>query len=169
MIEFMVISAPRSGSTWVSNWLNTDKTLCLHDLLSTVHYREWDSVESKKKLGVADTGVAVFHEFLNEHPARKLIIHRPLEEVNASLEEIGYPKLTSHWDGALDRIRGVHVDWRAVFTNPKSIYEYLLQEPFDEERHAELVKIEMQPQWAGLKINKEVTRNIIREVMELNA
>ncbi len=167
MIEFMVISAPRSGSTWAANWLTTDTTLCFHDPLSNIHYSEWDKLASDKILGVSDTGIGVFSDFLNSHPARKVILHRPLNEINESLSEIGYPSLTEHWNGALEKINGMHVGWRDIFNNPKSIYEYLLNKEFDSQRHAELVNIEMQPQWSGLKINKDVTKKILDEVRSI--
>lgn len=166
MIEFMVIAAPRSGTTWAANWLCTDSTHCLHDPLSNIHYSRWDSIKSHKMLGVSDTGIAVFHHFLNAHPARKVILHRDLNEVNKSLESIGLSRLPDQFNGALDRINGMHVDWHDLFDNPKPIYEYLLRRPFDKERHDELKKIEMQPNWAGLTINKDVTKAIVNEIME---
>lgn len=167
MIEFMVISAPRSGSTWAANWLTTDTSLCFHDLLSTTHYSEWDKTKSNKTLGVSDTGIGVFNEFLNNHPAKKVILHRPFEEINKSLADIGYPILTDHWNGALEKINGMHVNWLDIFDNPKPIYEYLMNKEFDPERHSELMKIEMQPQWSGLKINKDVTKRILEEIRSI--
>lgn len=167
MIEFMVISAPRSGSTWASNWLTTDKTLCLHDPLWKYHYSDLDNIQSRKKLGVACTGLYLFPEFVNKHPARKIIMHRDENEINHSLSEIGLITLHNYEDN-LNKIVGWHIDWTQIFTEPKSIYEYLTGLKFDPERHALLKEIEMQPYFDGLKIGHEVTAKLMRELDEIH-
>lgn len=73
--------------------------------------------------------------------------------------------MLSHlWDGALDRIEGFHYSWRDLFDNPKHIYEFLLELPFDVERHAELIKIEMQPDFEGLTINGTATMGLLNQI-----
>lgn len=164
MIEFMVIAAPRCGTTWASNWLTTDETLCLHDPLYTRHYTELDGIESKKVLGVSCTGLYHFPEWVSSHPARKVVLHRPLAEINESMDAIGLPLVTQGDLDRLHRIDGLHLDWRAMFDSPALMYEYLLQMEFDPERHAELKGIEMQPNFIGLSVGKEVTRRLIEEL-----
>ena len=105
MIEFMVIAHPRSGTTWAANWLTTDTTLCLHDPLAYRHYAEWDDFESSKMLGVSDCGVCAFPDFLNSHPARKVILHRDRKEI---AESLGMPEFLLSPDH-LDEIQGMHV------------------------------------------------------------
>lgn len=160
----MLIAAPRSGTTWAANWLTTDTTLCLHDPLWTRHYTELDAIQSSKRLGVSCTGLYLFPEWVNRHPARKVILHRPLPEINASLEEIGLPAVTPESHASLDLIDGLHFNWRDLFDAPRKIYEYLTGLPFDEERHALLLDIEMQPNFAGLKVGRDVTRRLIGEI-----
>lgn len=164
MIEFMLLSAPRSGSTWASNWLSTDTALCLHDPLWRYPYQELDQIQSSKMLGVACTGLALFPEFVNAHPARKVILHRDLKEVDASLEKIGLSACSHAWDGALEKIRGVHLDWQDLFDQPRHIYEYLLDRPFDAERHELLREINVQPAFARLSIDRAATARLIREL-----
>lgn len=164
MIEFMVLSAPRSASTWVSNWLTTEETLCIHDPLFSRHYSEIDEIPTSKRLGVACTGLALFPDWVNKHPARKVILHRQLDEVNRSLREIGLPSLGVEWVGALDRIKGVHVDWQVVFEHPFLIYEHLLRMPFDSERHAALRQINAQPNFERIHVNQEATARLLREL-----
>jgi hypothetical protein len=166
MIEFMVLAAPRSGTTWVSNWLTTDKTLCLHDPLWTHHYSDLDKIQSSKALGVACTGLYMFPDFVNNHPARKIILHRDEKEINESLKAIGLPEL-SNTESHLNKIIGWHMDWKQIFTDPKTIYEYLTDLEFDKERHEFLTGIEMQPDFEGLKVGKEVTLSLIRELQEI--
>jgi hypothetical protein len=167
MIEFMVIAPPRCATTWAANWLTTDDTLCLHDPLFERHYSELDSINSRKTLGVSCTGLWIWSKWLNEHPARKVILHRDISEVNASLEAIGLEPIAMNTDDRLNMINGIHVDWTDVFDKPKSIYEFLLQKDFDAERHAELRKIEMQPNFMGLTINKNVTRRLMEEMRSI--
>lgn len=165
MVEFMVLAAPRSGTTWASNWLTTDKTLCLHDPLWTHHYSDLDNINSKKILGVACTGLYKFPDFVNNHPARKIILHRDEQEINDSLNAIGLPSL-ANTERDLNMIAGWHIDWKQIFTEPKTIYEFLTGLEFDEERHELLKEIEMQPNFEGLIINKNITRKLINEILE---
>ena len=164
MMEFMVIAAPRSGTTWAANWLTTDTTLCLHDPLFTLHYTELDAYPTKKNFGISCTGIAVFTDWVNAHPARKVILHRDLTHVNQSLSRIGLPPIEKTYIDKLDTIDGMHCDWMDLFVNPRAIYEHLTQLPFDPERHALLKDIEMQPQFAGLNVRRDVTASLFNEM-----
>ena len=167
MIEFMIIAAPRSGTTWAANWLTTDNTLCLHDPLWTRHYSELDSIKSLKTVGISCTGIMYFHEFLNKHSARKVILHRDLNEINKSLCDIGLTEMEQKNIDVLSKINGIHRHWTEIFDSPKKIYEYLLELPFDEERHDQLKEIEMQPHFDGLTIGKETTRKFLEELRSI--
>lgn len=167
MVEFMLLAAPRSGTTWASNWLTTDETLCLHDPLWTYHYSDLDHIKTDKILGISCTGLYKFPEFINKHPARKVILHRNEEEINASLKEIGLPPISNVEDD-LNQISGFHVNWKWIFDEPKEIYEYLTGLKFDAERHALLKEIEMQPNFPGLVINRDVTAKLLKELSEIS-
>lgn len=167
MIRFMVIAAPRSGTTWAANWLTTDRTLCYHDPLYRWHYSELDAIESAKRLGVSCTGLACFPDWVNAHPARKVILHRPENEVRQELVELGLPWMPDGFYRAqLDKIKGQHHQWTDIFERPREIYEYLLELPFDEERHAILREISMQPNFEQLKVDPAVTRRLVDEVRQ---
>lgn len=163
-IEFMILSAPRSGSTWASNWLTTDTTLCLHDPLMLWTKDELFALESPKRLGVSCTGLALFPNVVNAHPARKVILHRPMSEIDDSLTRVGLSSLGPKWEGVLDKIEGVHVDWRELFTRPKEIYEYLLDLPFDAERWAALRHINVQPNFSSLTVNAVAAKRLMEEL-----
>lgn len=163
-IEFMILAAPRSGTTWASNWLTTDTTLCLHDPLLKWTMDELLTLESSKRLGVSCTGLALFPEWVNAHPARKVILHRPLAEVDQSLLEIGMTPISTQWHGVLDRIEGVHLDWQEMFHRPQAMYEYLLDMPFDPERWAVMREINVQPHFQELTINREATARLMDEL-----
>jgi hypothetical protein len=144
-IEFMVIAAPRSGTTWAANWLTTDTTLCLHDPIFNYHYSELDNVASKHKLGISCTGLMYFPEWLNNHPARKVVLHRDNQEIRDSIAKLGFPPTDEDYSETLNVIDGQHYAWSDIFDNPKPIYEYLLDKEFDAERHSELKKVWMEP------------------------
>ncbi len=163
-IDFMILAAPRSGTTWCSNWLTTDTTLCLHDPLLKWTRGELMNLRTPRRLGVSCTGLALFPDWVNDNPARKVILHRPLDEIDQSLIGIGMTPISDHWSGVLEQIEGVHLDWRDLFTRPQYIYEYLLDRPFDAERWALLREINMQPQFASLSINKQATENLMNEL-----
>ena len=163
-IEFMILAAPRSGTTWAANWLTTDATLCLHDPLLKWTKEELLDLQSPKRVGIACTGLALFPEWVNAHPARKVILHRPLQEVDASLQAIGMTSCSQQWEGVLDRIEGVHLKWTEMFTRPQWIYEYLLDVPFDPERWALLREINVQPHFEGLTIQQHATARLMAEL-----
>lgn len=163
-IKFMILAAPRSATTWVSNWLTTDTTLCLHDPLWTRSYDELDAIASPKMVGISCTGIALFPAWVNSHPARKIILHRDLKEVDASLERIGLSACSQAWEGVLHKIEGVHLIWTDVFDRPKPIYEYLLDKPFDAERHAALKEMNIQPDFRTLSIDRQATTRLIKEL-----
>lgn len=164
MIDFMLLAAPRSGTTWASNWLTTDSTLCLHDPLLKWTRGELMNLQSPRRLGVACTGLALFPDWVNDNPARKVILHRPLAEIDQSLVEIGMTPISKHWEGVLDCIEGVHLDWQELFTRPKAIYEYLLDRPFDAERWALLREMNVQPHFQELSINRAATAQLMNEL-----
>lgn len=165
MVEFMVIAAPRSGTTWAANWLTTDTSLCLHDPLFQRHYSDLDSIKTDKMLGISCTGIALFQDFVQNHPARKLILHRDTAEVNKSLADIGLPPIDgAEWDGLLSSIKGFHVHWESLFTDPRPIYEYLLQKELDAERHALLREMQIQPNFDEVKVDRNATRKLIEEM-----
>ena len=174
MISFMLLAAPRSGTTWASNWLTTDSTICLHDPLFTRHYTELDGIQTskipgiqtRKTLGVACTGLALFPEWVNAHPARKIVLHRDIDEINESLEAIGLSEISVDFILKLESLDAIHLPWTDLFEKPKFIYEYLLEMPFDAERHALLKEIEMQPNFEGLTVGKDVTRKLLGEIRQ---
>jgi hypothetical protein len=93
-----------------------------------------------------------------------VILHRPLAEIDQSLVQIGMTPISKHWEGVLDAIEGVHLDWQELFTRPKAIYEYLLDRPFDAERWALLREMNVQPHFQELTINRAATAQLMNEL-----
>lgn len=168
MIEFMVIALPRSGTAWAANWLTTAETLCLHDPLWSMHYDELDSYRSAKRVGVACTGLWRFPRWLAAHPAKKLIVHRPLGEIRASCDRIGMPSAAFEIGAWLDDIKGLHVSHRELFTDGKRIWRHLIGATprFDEERYNLLRTLRIERDLHQVHIDPEASRRLLRELAE---
>jgi hypothetical protein len=54
MLDFIVLGLPRSATTWLANWLTTDRSLCLHDPFAKTLPEQWDA--GGKRLGISCTG-----------------------------------------------------------------------------------------------------------------
>lgn len=145
----MVIGAPRSGTAWASVFLTTEHSVCLHDPLWDHYYKDLDKIPcAGKQLGIACTGFGFYPEWLNHHPARKVVLHRELSELVASAKRLGMPPPEATLLAKLHQIQGLHVDWTDLFENPLPLYEYLLRAPFvDRERHRQLVALKITSRW----------------------
>lgn len=167
MIDFMVIALPRSGTTWAANWLTTDTTLCLHDYLAYKTLSEInDNYKTSKRLGLSDTGLFGYKEKLNKHPAKKVILHRDINEINASLTDLGIPPMPSITN-LLESIDGLHVHYKDLFNKPEPIWDYLIGTTFDGERHSLLKQMQVQPEFAALApVDKEAVKRYFKEIGE---
>lgn len=163
----MVIGAPRSGTAWAANWLTTERTHCIHDPLLNHHWADWDKLAGfeGKRLGVACTGIAVVApHFVKKHPAKKLVIHRPLKDINASLIERGLSPISSDWDGALCAIPGLHVNFNELFEAPARIWEHLIGRPFDRQRHQALVRLHVELYPPRIKPDPTIWKRLVAEI-----
>jgi hypothetical protein len=151
VIDFIVIGLPRSGTAWAANWLTTDATICLHD-----PEVRWD-VEAldgaAKRLGIASTSLWTRRDWLNSHPARKVILHRDPSQITDSLDRLGFAALPLP---SLNGIDGLHVDWTDLWDNPQPIWEHLMDTPFNAERHALLKELNVQVDFDRVTVDRAV-------------
>lgn len=173
MIDFMIVALPRSGTTWAANFFTEGRVMCFHDPLYTTHYSDWDRqlplrAPEGAKVGVSCTGIWRWADWLNDHPARKVILRRDFGEIQQSMREIGLPELESSAEAAIERIQGKHVSFTDLFSEAGCflIWNHLLgnDSSFPLLRHRELVHIEMQPKFSGLSVGPEVTRRLMDEL-----
>jgi hypothetical protein len=167
MLNFIVTGLPRSGTTWIANWLTTDDTLCIHDPLYKHKLEELDLLQTDNLLGISCTAIWRFQDFLINHPARKIVIHRDLEEINDSLaNEMGVDITTYEQKELLNNIDGMHFSFESLFdpVEAKKMYEYALQKPFDPVRHAYLVEMNVQPNFGILSFNREALNDFRRRI-----
>ena len=169
-IRFIVLGAPRSMTTWISALMTTDKTLCLHDPLWNRDLADLDRLKSDKVLGIACTGLAfIAPDWVNAHPARKLVVHRPLLEIQRSLGNIGLPQPVDDYGPRLDQIHGHHIIYDEIL-NPaiaRNIFEWLSHGlRFDAERHAELVKMNVQPAFRQISVDRTAARRLVKQYVK---
>lgn len=170
-MDFIIVSFPRSGSTWAANWLTSADTYCAHDPLYQSHFRDFDAVIGEaaagRVAGIACTGTGwLWPEWVNQHPARKLILRRPVAEVNASLRKIGWPSMPINAEARLSEVEGWHVPYTDLFDTNKAavIWRYLTTRPFDAARHAQLVQMRVEPKLDRLVTNEAVEAQLLREI-----
>lgn len=169
MIEFMVLGAPRSGTAWAANWLTTERTLCLHDVLFDCDLDDVDKVPCDRKLGVADTGLGLFPDWVKKHPARKVVLRRDLRQINKSLREAGLQEIQAEWYRRLYNLTGpevMHVEWNVLFEGPEIIHHHLFGNsiPFDGARHALLARLNVQVDFEKVDPDPLVARKMILRV-----
>jgi hypothetical protein len=166
LLKFLVIAAPRSGTAWVSNWLTTDKVECLHDPMWDTHFRDLDALEIPgKEIGVACTGLGWFPDWVNEHPAPKVILHRPKWEIDASLQKIGLPVCPRELLAGLWRIQGLHVPTYTLFDHrgASDIHMHLGLGPFDYRRWQRLKDMRVTVIPNRRRQNPDVMERLTRE------
>lgn len=147
MIDFMILALPRSGTTWAANWLTTDNSMCWHDPVTRLLPKEIDKLSIGKKYhGISCTGAWMWSQWVKDHPARKIILLRDINEINASLESIGLPLMTQSMVDRFNALEGIKVPYTDLFESPQFIWKNMLPDiPFDPQRHAELVKMNIEP------------------------
>ena len=163
MLRFMVIGAPRSGTAWCANWLSHGAQLCLHDPLWDRHYTDLDAIEHPR-LGVACTGMAEFHSWVNKHPCPKVILHRTPALVNESLRKMGLPDYPPERFADLWKIHGLHAQWTDLFNeNAVDIHLHLKLGPIDLDRWQMLRYLNITEDYTKRKQNPAVWARLQQE------
>lgn len=115
MTGFIVLSLPRSRSTWLSRFLSYREWECGHDQLR--YMRSLDDIKawlSLDKFGTCETGGAPFWRLLLKYAPdiRVITIRRPVNDVIQSLAKVGMGNLPEirkglvKMDRKLDQIEG---------------------------------------------------------------
>lgn len=148
---------PRSRSTWIANWLTTEKTICLHDPLRDKTIKDIEAMKADKVLGIADTSLLLYGDKLNRYRCKKLIVHRNQNQVSRSVGQKVDARLASQLNG----VKGLHVQYDEINAMGRDIWEYLIGDGFDRERFDLLVDMNIEPHFPGLK---RASQNAIRRV-----
>jgi len=172
MIDFMVIGLPRSGTAWAANWLTTDFSFCIHDPLNRIHYSEWDIDNGyfpKGSIkGVSCTGIWRWPEFVNSHPAKKLILRREFGNVQDSLWSNKLEEIEPDANVQLSRIEGLHIPYEHLFdpTVASTLWTHLLgTAPHNLSRHANLRGFNVQQQPESVRVDRGLQTRLHNELL----
>lgn len=148
MLDFMIVALPRSGTAWLANWFTTERSMCWHEALWKHEMEDLDAMRPSGLFGIADTCLILGDvDLINKHPARKLIVHRDLDEVNHSLRMADLPgTMRDEHKWKLDEIGGHHIKFEDLWnaTEFRRAAEWLLPIPFDGARFTALRDLNIQ-------------------------
>lgn len=169
MLDYLIVGLPRSGTTWLANWLTTERSLCTHDPLYQAHYSSFDYHEiflAKAINGISCTGLWRFPEYVNNHPGKKIIIHRPIEAINASMRELSLPLLDNGDVEKLENLDGTHLPYEDLWNKKtaEQLWSYLIGNDFDQVRWQQLQAFNIQPEVSKLCINPKAVRALSFEL-----
>lgn len=155
-MDFIVLGLPRSGTTWLANWLTTDKSLCLHDPFALGVPETWP--RDDRRLGVSCTGAYLFPNWLAEQDCPTAIIIRDPEACDASLQVLGLG--TTHpFRESFRGTNGRRFSFDAIWIEDEAreLWDFLLPRvPFDALRYRQLKDMQIQPHMGKWRFDPSV-------------
>lgn len=146
MKPFFIVSLPRSGTAWLSNFLTHGSCFCYHELSygisSMGEFREIFERNGSPVVGTADTAgclyaQAIHHQFPD---ARIVVLVRDPREIRDSLAKVGLNRneseisvLATHLHWAIENLNALVVQYERLFsqTEVRRVWEYLrVPDPF---------------------------------------
>lgn len=160
-LDFIVLALPRSGTAWLSNWLTTYGSLCLHDPFSGGLPETWPA--DHRPRGIACTVSALMPTWLSQHPCPIAIIDRDYHACDASMAKLGMPGTEAFRD-AVAAMPGERFAFEALFEDEdeaKRLWAYLLPTlPFDAIRYRMLRDLQVQ-RHARVRYRPETAHTLI--------
>lgn len=168
-MDFFILGMPRSRTAWLSVFLTTDKTICHHDPMAFVKDVQCLNMigGAGRITGVADTGLALFHQWVNRQEVVRVVIKRPVEEVCRSLSKIGLPTdgvpLLAH---CLDQINAdLTINFHEIDNFLSTLWDICTRGlPFDAPRAALLKTLNIQT--TNVHFDAEHIRHLANEVQK---
>ncbi len=170
MIDFIVVGLPRSGTTWLANWLTTDTTVCLHDPFAHWLPHELEGQRNGKRLGIACTG-AYLLPWLATQACPVAVIERDRNDRDASLDAIGYPRSDERMHAALAAAEGRRWQFNDLWREQKAreLWAFLLPDvPFDAQRYRLLCEMQIQPHMGKWSPDLSIARHLAGSAETMN-
>lgn len=168
-VDFIVIGLPRSGTTWLANWLTTDTTICLHDPFSGALPEEWRG--HGKRLGISCTGAYLMPSWLSAQNCSVAVIERDPGEVDASLTRMGLPAISPRARCLFATAKGRRWRYQDIWNEARAreIWTFLLPDiAFDAQRYRLLSQMQIQPHMGKWKPSARVARELVdRKLLDM--
>lgn len=159
-LDFIVLGLPRSATTWLANWLTTDRSLCLHDPFAHGLPETWP--RDHRLRGIACTGAAMMPHWLGGYACPIAVIVRESEDCDRSLYRLGLPD-TGLVQVALNESPGKRFAFDDLWSehSARELWCYLLPSvPFDELRYRLLRDMNVQPLHPG-RVNEATVQTLV--------
>lgn len=169
----MILGGPRSATTWAANWATTDRTVCLHDPLLEYPIERLQRITfpGGERLGVSCTALCLYPDWINAQKCPKVVLHRPVNEINTSLRALGLVELIPSRHearlNAIDKGDVMHVPYDYLFspTAAATIAKHL-GIPFSSLRHHQLMQMRVEPMWRHLSVGREAAMQLVKKIQE---
>lgn len=148
MIDFLVIGLPRSSTTWIANWLTTDRSLCLHDPFAFGLPEQWP--RDARRFGISCTGAYLFPKWMAALKCPIAVIERNPDDCDASLARMAWGDVSGCVEPFM-AAPGQRFRWSALWDEDKAreLWDFLMPGlAFDSIRYRMLTEIQVQPHMA---------------------
>lgn len=159
-LDFIVLGLPRSGTTWLANWLTTESSLCLHDPFAEGLPDSWP-IDTRRR-GISCTGSALMPRWLAQYTCPVAVIERDTADCDRSLAQLGLPD-TGLVEGPFSRAPGRRFAFEALWdeASARLLWEYLLPaQPFDVLRYRLLRAMRVEPTEPG-KVDVDTVQHLV--------
>jgi hypothetical protein len=166
-LDFIVLALPRSGTSWVANWLTTERSLCLHDPFALGLPSSWPKDERAR--GISCTAAYLMRGWVDKFDCPVAVIERDPAACDESLRELGLPD-SAFCQAALREVHAQRFAFEGLWDEggARELWEYLLpQIPFDALRWRLLKDMQVQPYWPRFQPDHETAVHVTRAVMAI--
>jgi hypothetical protein len=154
--DFIVLGLPRSGTAWLSVWLD-----CHHDP------QGWMLPEQIRG-GMVCTGAHLLPSWLQAQRCPVAIIERDHRDCDVSLRRIGLVETTARERELFAQVEGRRWRFADIWEEDKAreLWAFLVSRPFDADRYHRLkrMRIELREHTTNLAIAAELLRRGLLEV-----
>jgi hypothetical protein len=158
-VDFCVLGLPRSGTTWLANWLTTERSVCLHDPFRFLP-EQWP--RDGRRFGVSCTGGYLMPKWLDRQECPIAVIERDPADCDASLARMGLGKV-GVLAPELARVDGRRWRFADLWNEDRAhdLWAFLLPGvPFDALRYRLLRDMQVQPHPRTWQPDAQVLREL---------
>ena len=164
--QFFIYSLPRSGSSWLSQFLSMPGSFCYHEPLADHTLPDiLDKMETRPEpcVGLIDTS-AHQKDLAKLENCNYYVIHRDLQEIDKSLKLKGWviniqeEQKKLHLASAAAGCINLHYKWFNDLGYLRNVWDSIVDSPFDQERAEYLMEMNVQREFASVKKRVERCR-----------